>query len=238
MAFDKNKTNPELGLEIESVLRKIGVHTPTNGTYFFDDSGTRQEIDSNNSEMQIRKISQCFENIMTILGLDLKDDSLSDTPTRVAKMFINETMWGLKPTNFPKCTTVENKMGYDEMVVVKNIKLQSVCEHHWQNISGTVTIAYIPKTKVLGLSKFSRITEYFSRRPQIQERLTEQLFHTLVHILDTDDVAVFINATHSCMIARGAEDIHSSTVTNRLGGRFRSDFAARAEFMNIATTND
>jgi GTP cyclohydrolase IA len=238
MAFDKHKTNPELGKLIEEKLRELGVNTPSNGNYFVDEDGTIRNIDSEDAYTQTLKISQYFENIMTVLGLDLNDDSMSDTPNRVAKMFVNELFWGLKSENFPKCTTVENKMGYDEMVVVKNIKLQSVCEHHWQNISGTATIAYIPKTKVLGLSKFSRITEYFSRRPQIQERLTEQIYHTLVYILETEDVAVFIDAKHSCMTERGVEDTHSATVTNRLGGRFRNDPASRVEFMHIATSKE
>jgi len=238
MAFDKHKTNPTLGIRIDEMLRKAGVHTPSNGTFFINEDDTATIIEPADSDLQIAKISQYFTNIMTVLGLDLNDDSMSDTPTRVAKMFVNELFWGLKAENFPKCTAVENKMRYDEMVVVKNIKLQSVCEHHWQNITGKVTIAYIPKNKVLGLSKFSRITEYFSRRPQIQERLTEQIFHTLVEILETEDVAVFIDAEHACMTGRGVEDIDATTVTNRLGGRFRNDPAARVEFMHVATSKE
>jgi GTP cyclohydrolase IA len=237
MAFDRHKTDPVLGNKIEQLLRGLGVHTPTNGTYFLQ-NGIKKEFDPQDRKFQIALITGYFQNVMTVLGLDLSDDSLRDTPKRIGQMFVNELFWGLNPENFPKCTAVENKMGYDEIVVVKKIKVQSVCEHHWQNITGKATIAYIPKNKVLGLSKFSRITEYFSRRPQIQERLTEQIYHTLVEILETEDVAVFIDADHACMTGRGVEDIDAGTVTNRLGGRFRNDPAARAEFMHIATSKE
>ena len=240
MAFDKNKTNPELGWHIEQMLRRIGVHTPSNGTYFMDEDGAKKEFAPDDSNFQIIKISQYFRNIMSVLGLDLSDDSLQDTPRRVATMFVNEVFWGLKPENFPKCTAVDNKMGYDEMVVAKNTSVQSFCEHHWVTINGKATIAYIPKNKVLGLSKINRIVEYFSRRPQIQERLTEQIFHALVYILETEDVAVFIDAEHFCVRSRGVEDTGATTVTSRLGGRFKDQDhpSARAEFMNIATSKN
>jgi GTP cyclohydrolase I len=171
---------------------------------------------------------------MRILGLDLSDDSLVDTPKRVAKMYVNEIFWGLDYDAFPKCTAVDNKMKYNEMVCERNINVQSNCEHHFVVIAGLATVAYVPNQKVLGLSKINRIVEYFSKRPQIQERLTEQVFHALQYILETEDVAVMIDAKHYCVSARGVEDTGSSTVTSKLGGGFKSDPAARAEFYQLA----
>jgi GTP cyclohydrolase I len=170
---------------------------------------------------------------MKTMGLDLNDDSLTDTPKRVAKMYVNEIFWGLDYDAFPKCTTVDNKMKYDEMVVERNVNVQSNCEHHFVIIDGLATVGYIPKQKVLGLSKINRIVEYFSKRPQIQERLTEQVYHALSYILETENVAVVIDAQHYCVKSRGVEDVGSSTVTSKLGGCFKSDPAVRAEFMNI-----
>lgn len=170
---------------------------------------------------------------MEALGLDLTDDSLIDSPRRVAKMFVSEIFWGLDYDNFPKCTAVENKMRYDEMVVERNISVMSSCEHHFVVIDGNATVAYIPGQHVLGLSKLNRIVEYFSKRPQIQERLTEQIYFALQYILGTDDIAVVVDAIHYCVRSRGVEDHGSSTVTSKLGGRFRTDPALRAEFMSI-----
>jgi GTP cyclohydrolase I len=186
------------------------------------------------SKMKIKKITAYFEGIMEELGLDLTDDSLMDTPSRVAKMYVNEIFWGLDYDAFPKCTTVDNKMKYNEMVCERNINVQSNCEHHFVVIDGLATVAYVPKDRVLGLSKINRIVEYFSKRPQIQERLTEQVFHTLQFILDTEDVAVMIDAQHYCVKSRGVEDTGSSTVTVRLGGGFKTDPSARNEFLSIA----
>ena len=219
--FDKTKTNPELGQQVEAHLVKCGINTPMSGVI-----ATEQE--------QLETIERSIKDIMTVLGLDMSDDSLIDTPRRVAKMYAKETMWGLKPENFPKCTTVDNKMKYNEMVCERNINVQSNCEHHFVVIDGLATVAYVPNQKVLGLSKINRIVEYFSKRPQIQERLTEQIFHTLQYILDTEDVAVMIDAQHYCVKSRGVEDTGSSTVTCRLGGGFKSDPAARQEFLQIA----
>ena len=171
---------------------------------------------------------------METLGLDLSDDSLMETPKRVAKMYVSEIFYGLDYEAFPKCTAVDNKMKYNEMVVERNVNVQSNCEHHFVVIDGVATVAYVPKDKVLGLSKINRIVEYFAKRPQIQERLTEQIFHTLCFILETNDVAVLIDARHYCVASRGVEDTGSSTVSSRLGGGFKSDPAARAEFYQIA----
>ena len=221
MSFNKQKADPVLGRKVHEYLVKVGVETPT--------------VENNLSRSdKIEIIERKFKDIMETLGLDLNDDSLIETPKRVAKMYVGEIFYGLDYEAFPKCTTVDNKMKYNEMVVERNVSVQSNCEHHFITISGHATIAYVPKNKVLGLSKINRIVEYFSKRPQIQERLTEQIFHTLQFILDTEDVAVMIDAKHYCVAARGVEDTGSSTVTSRLGGGFKTDPAARAEFLNIA----
>lgn len=220
MSYNKTKCDPVLGLEIQKHLEKCGVQTPT-----MDNGLSRTD--------QINIIEAKFTDIMKTLGLDLKDDSLIETPKRVAKLMVNEVYWGLDPEAFPKCTAVDNKMNYDEMVVERNINVASNCEHHFVVVDGFATVGYIPKKKVLGLSKMNRIVEYFSKRPQIQERLTEQIHHALRYILDTDDIAVYIEAKHYCVSSRGVEDVNSSTVTSKLGGVF-TGAASRAEFMSIA----
>ncbi|ASD50401.1 GTP cyclohydrolase [Acidovorax phage ACP17] len=217
----KEKTNPSLGLEIRDHLLSLGVETPIASVAL-----------AANDDAKIAVIEEHMHRIMETLGLDMGDDSLYDTPKRVAKMFVNELYWGLKTENFPKCTTVENKMGYDEMVLEKNIKVMSDCEHHLRTIVGKAHVAYIPKEKVLGLSKLNRVVEYFSRRPQIQERLAEQIYHALSYILGTPDVAVVIDAEHFCVKQRGIEDVGSSTVTSKLGGCFREG-TVRAEFLSL-----
>jgi GTP cyclohydrolase I len=201
----------------------MGVETPI--------KETGQVIDRKG---KIDVIESLFTDIMKTLGLDLTDDSLIETPKRVAKMYVNEIFWGLDYEAFPKCTTVDNKMQYNEMVVERNVNVQSNCEHHFVVIDGLATVAYVPKQRVLGLSKINRIVEYFSKRPQIQERLTEQIFHTLQFILDTEDVAVLIDAQHYCVKSRGVEDTGSSTVTVRLGGGFKNHPEVRNEFYQIA----
>jgi GTP cyclohydrolase I len=221
MSYNKTKTDPELGLKVHEHLVKMGVETP------YENNGIDRKI-------KIELIEKAFSTIMRTLGLNLSDDSLMETPNRVAKMYVNEIFWGLDYDAFPKCTTVDNKMKYNEMVCERNINVQSNCEHHFVVIDGLATVAYVPKDKVLGLSKINRIVEYFSKRPQIQERLTEQVFHTLQYILGTDDVAVMIDAQHYCVKSRGVEDTGSSTVTVRLGGGFKDDPAARNEFLSIA----
>lgn len=234
MSYNKTKTNSELGLKVHEHLVKCGVETPMikPGNFGFDLVNKMERKD------KIAAIEKSFSDIMTILGLDLTDDSLKETPTRVAKMFVNETMWGLDYEAFPKCTTVENKMKYDEMIVERNITVQSLCEHHILPIVGKATIAYIPKNKVLGLSKMPRIVEYFSRRPQIQERLTEQIFYALQFILETDNIAVVIDASHLCVSTRGVEDTSASTITTKLGGVFKDDPASRSEFMRLISISN
>lgn len=223
MSLNKTKCDPELGRRIHDHLIKHGVETPQ-----LESALTRGE--------KIEIIERKFTDILQTLGLDLSDDSLMETPRRVAKMYVQEIFWGLDYETFPKCTAVDNKMKYDEMVIEKNINVQSNCEHHLVIIDGVATVAYIPKTKVLGLSKLNRVVEYFSKRPQIQERLTEQVYYALQYILETDDIAVVVDAQHYCVKSRGVEDVGSSTITSKLGGIFKSDPAARIEFMNIVNS--
>lgn len=222
MSLQINKCDPELGLKIHNFLLQKGVETP----------GVRN-ISETNDEIKIKSIAGHFSDIMQILGLDLKNDSLRETPQRVAKMYIHEFFWGLKPENFPICTLIENAMHYDEMIVEKDILLMSNCEHHFVPIEGKAHVAYIPKDKIIGLSKINRVVEYFARRPQVQERISEQIYHALSYILETKDVAVVIEAAHSCVKMRGVEDCGSLTVTAKLGGYFRERPETRAEFMAL-----
>jgi len=180
---------------------------------------------------KVSQIEAHFRGIMEILELDLTDDSLKDTPKRVAKMYVKEIFAGLNVANFPKMTTIENSMKYDQMIVIKKIKSTSTCEHHFVTIDGYATVAYIPRKKVIGLSKVNRIVKFFSQRPQVQERLTKQVVDALQRILDTPDVAVFIEAKHFCVAARGIEDTNSTTVTTDLRGAFRNDSKTREEFL-------
>jgi GTP cyclohydrolase I len=183
-------------------------------------------------EVKIAKITEKFSEIMEILGLDLRDDSLRDTPRRVAKMYVKEIFKGLNPEHFPKMTVIENKMKYDQMICVSGISALSICEHHFLTIDGVATVAYIPNKKVIGLSKINRIVQFFSRRPQVQERLTKQIADCLQYVLGTEHVAVYIDARHYCVITRGIEDTASSTVTTEVRGHFRTKVQTREEFLH------
>ncbi len=224
MSHPVHKNNAELGLKVHKHLVSKGLETPIT-----------DKVLSNNDE-KIDSIIPHFEKIMEILGLDLTDDSLEDTPKRVAKMYVNEIFWGLDYTKFPKCTAIENKMDYrNSFVCEKNVNVQSNCEHHFVVIDGVATVAYIPHKKVLGLSKLNRIVEFFAKRPQVQERLTEQICETISFIAETDDVAVYIDAQHYCVKSRGIQDTGSSTVTLSSRGKFAApDSEVRREFLNIA----
>lgn len=215
------KTDKTLGKKVNEYLIEVGVETPV-----------IQNEYSNNDELKKERIEKYFKSIMYTLGLNLEDDSLADTPRRVAKMYVDEIFYGLDYDKFPKATTVDNKMKYDELVLVNDINVQSNCEHHFVVIDGLASFAYIPKNKVLGLSKINRIVEFFSKRPQIQERLTEQIFYALSYILDTEDCAISINATHYCVKSRGIQDVTSYTTTSKLGGRFKES-ELRNEFLNL-----
>jgi GTP cyclohydrolase IA len=171
-------------------------------------------------ESKIELISRHFGEIMKILGLDLTDDSLMGTPKRVAKMYVKEIFNGLNPANKPEIQMFENKFRYNEMLVEKDIKVQSYCEHHFVPIVGKAHVAYISNGQVIGLSKINRIVDYYSRRPQIQERLNVQIAEELKKILKTEDVAVVIEADHMCVSMRGIQDQHSNTITSSYHGKF------------------
>jgi len=182
-------------------------------------------------ENKIEQIEKRFAEIMDILGLDLQDDSLKGTPLRVAKMFVSEVFQGLNPKNKPEVKLFENKYRYGQMLVEKDITLHSYCEHHFVPIIGKAHVAYVSSGKVIGLSKINRIVKYFSKRPQVQERLTEQIASELKEVLQTQDVAVVIEADHMCVVTRGVEDAGSSTVTSHYSGKFE-DVNYRNELFN------
>lgn len=209
---------------VEQVLSKV-TPTPTVSNGLTD-------------EKKIEIISENFKNILTTLGLDLTNDSLKDSPKRIAKMYVTEVFKGLKKDNFPKITVIENDMKYDQMVVIRDVTILSTCEHHFVTIHGTATIAYIPNERVIGLSKINRIADFFSRRPQVQERLTKQIADCLVEVLQTENVAVHINAKHYCVISRGVQDSHSTTVTSDLRGDFKKRLETRTEFLTHCSTKD
>ena len=224
MSHPLHKNNAELGLRVHQHLVSKGLETPITDKVLAP------------AEDKIAAIAPLFNQIMDTLGLDLKDDSLQDTPNRVAKMFVNEIFWGLDYTKFPKCTAIENKMDYrNSFVCEKRINVQSNCEHHFVVIDGLATVAYIPHNKVLGLSKLNRIVEFFAKRPQVQERLTEQICETISFIAETPDVAVYMDAQHYCVKSRGIQDTGSSTVTLSSRGKFAEpESEVRREFLNIA----
>lgn len=187
-------------------------------------------FDLSNSE-KILLIEEKMREILYVLGMDLTDDSLSGTPTRVAKMFVNEIFSGLHPKNKPKASSFENKYQYGEMLVEKNITLYSTCEHHLLPIVGKAHVAYISNGTVVGLSKMNRIVDYYAKRPQVQERLTLQIVEELQKVLKTKNVACVIDAKHLCVNSRGISDVNSSTVTSEFGGRFKEKDVKR-EFLD------
>ena len=176
-----------------------------------------------NDAMKIERISEKFKDIMEILGLDLDDDTLEDTPLRVAKMYVNEVFKGLDPKKKPKITVFENKYGYHSPLIELNIPFTSFCEHHFVPIQGKANIAYMPKDFVVGLSKLHRVVDYFAKRPQVQERLTMQILQELTNVLRTDDVGVVLKASHSCIACRGVQDQGTSTLTSAFTGRVAAD---------------
>ena len=183
-------------------------------------------------EQKYTRIQELMSEVIGTLGLDLRDDSLAETPHRIAKMYVHEIFSGLDYRHFPKLSLIENKMGADEMVKIREIDLTSTCEHHFVTIDGVAKVAYIPGDKIIGLSKINRIVRFFAQRPQVQERLTRQILVALQALLGTDDVAVSIDATHYCVKSRGVMDSNSQTSTTALGGCFRENIHTRAEFLN------
>lgn len=222
MAF----TDRSLGIEVHYMLKSKGIETPM--AYGYAPGADNKENITNAWQRLYDGVGEFMEH----RGLDTSDDSLCDTPRRVADMFTYELFAGLDYGNFPACTAVTNKMKYNQVVISKGIETLSVCEHHWQTIDGLTHIGYIPGKKVLGLSKFSRITDFFARRPQVQERMTEQIHAALCFILDTEDVIVVQNCTHYCMKARGVRQGQATTITSKLSGRFMTNEALRKEFFD------
>ena len=184
-----------------------------------------------NQEQRYEKIKGLMSDVVSTLGMNLEDDSLLETPHRIAEMYVDEIFSGWDYETFAKITMIENKMDLEEMVKVRNISVLSSCEHHFVTIDGTAKVAYIPNEKIIGLSKINRLVRFFSQRPQVQERLTKQILIALQTLLDTDNVAVSINATHYCVKSRGVMDVNSETETTALGGIFKSNPRTRAEFL-------
>ena len=194
-------------------------------------NGNGTKINGLTDQEKIEQIQFHFKKIMQVLNLDLSDDSLRNTPERVAEMYVNEIFSGLDPANFPDMTTFENTYNYEGMLLEKNITLYSYCAHHFIPIIGKAHVAYFPSERVIGLSKINRLVRYFAHRPQIQEKLTMEIADTLGRSLQTEDVAVFIEADHLCVASRGVKDTNSVTRTSYYGGKFRTR-EVRQEFLD------
>ena len=193
----------------------------------------REDAFKLSADEKIEKIEKSFKEIMETLGLDLNDDSLKGTPRRVAKMYVKELFQGLDPKNKPAGTTFDNKYQYNQMLVEKNIRVQSACEHHFLPILGFAHVAYISTGKVIGLSKINRIVHYYSQRPQVQERLTLQIANELKEVLQTEDLAVILDTKHLCVSMRGIKDTDSSTVTAEYSGKFKEESHRRELFQYL-----
>lgn len=203
---------------VRQALLKVGLETPmVNNGMGRDD--------------KYRRLVGAFTEVVRTLGLDLNDDSLNETPQRIARMYVDEIFSGLDYHNFPKISVIDNKMQVEEMVRIDDIDLVSTCEHHFVTIDGRARVAYIPAEKIIGLSKINRIVRFFAQRPQVQERLTQQVLVALQALLGTEDVAVTVNAVHYCVKSRGVMDSNSLTRTTALGGAFKRDASTRAEFL-------
>jgi GTP cyclohydrolase I len=217
ISVDDRDLSPEAIL-VRNTLIEHGLETPM--------------IENGLSDVQkYEHIRELMADVVRTLGLDLSDDSLAETPHRIAKMYVHEIFSGLDYRQFPKLSLIENKMGVNEMVKIRNIDLTSTCEHHFVTIDGVAKVAYIPKDTIIGLSKINRIVRFFGKRPQVQERLTQQILVALQALLGTEDVAVSIEATHYCVKSRGVMDTNSQTSTTALGGCFKENIHTRAEFL-------
>tara|TARA_B100001057_G_scaffold339374_1_gene340187 strand:+ start:22 stop:684 length:663 start_codon:yes stop_codon:yes gene_type:complete len=203
-----------------------------NHEFFSLNTPLRKDAFDKSDDVKIKNIQKHFRKIVDELGLDLKDDSISGTPYRVAKMFVKEIFSGLNPQNKPKISLFDNKYNYNKMLIEKNINLNSTCEHHFLPITGKAHVSYISSGKVIGLSKLNRIVNYYSQRPQVQERLTTQIYNELKDILDTDSVMVVLEAKHLCVSSRGIKDYSSSTITEMYGGDFNI-YNKRDEFYKL-----
>ncbi|MDP5137217.1 GTP cyclohydrolase I FolE [Rheinheimera baltica] len=209
---------PDEAILVRSALEAQGLETP-----MLDNGMSRDQ--------KYDKINALMTEVVTTLGLDLSDDSLRETPHRIAKMYVDEIFGGLDYANFPKIALIDNKMQVKEMVKVKDISFTSTCEHHFVTIDGSATVAYIPEKRIIGLSKINRIVRFFAKRPQVQERLTQQILVALQTLLQTPNVAVTMEAVHYCVKSRGVMDVNSKTQTTALGGTFKDDGRTRAEFL-------
>jgi GTP cyclohydrolase I len=209
----------ESALLVQQALVEKGIETP-----MAPNSVSREEKKD--------RIEHHMREILQLLELDLSDDSLEETPHRIAKMYVDEIFSGLDYKNFPKITVIDNKMACSEMVRVKDIAVTSTCEHHLVTMDGKAAVAYIPRKKIIGLSKINRIVRFFAQRPQVQERMTQQILVALQTLLETDDVAITMDAVHYCVKSRGVMDATSETTTTALGGIFKSNPATRHEFLH------
>ena len=220
--INREKCDPLLGEQVFEHMVDVGLETPTT------------ELVSVPREDKLARIEPAMTEFVETLGLDLDDDSIQDTPRRLAKMYVDELTWGLNYNNFPKCTRIENKMNYNgSFVLERDVQCMSLCEHHFVTIDGLANIAYIPDQYVLGLSKLNRIAQFFSRRPQVQERLTEQIAEAISFVAGTQDVAVVMRANHYCVKSRGIMDANSDTLTAAFRGVFEDyDGALRKEFLS------
>jgi len=209
----------DLAIKVQNALIDRGLETPMLANKF--SASERKE-----------KIAHYMREVLTLMSLDLSDDSLSDTPKRIAKMYVDEIFSGLDYINFPKITVIENKINFDEMVKINDISLISTCEHHFVPFDGLASVAYLPKNNIIGLSKINRVVRFFAQRPQVQERLTMQILVALQVLLGTKNVAVKVDAVHLCVKSRGVMDSTSSTRTTALGGLFKSNASTRNEFLH------
>lgn len=213
----------QLSAEAQSVREALlakGIETPT-------------VAHLKNKDDRREQIQQHMRSVLELLGLDLRDDSLEETPHRLAKMYVDEIFNGLDYATFPKITKIQNRMKVSEMVLVDDITLTSTCEHHFVTIDGKVAVAYYPKDWVIGLSKINRVVQFFAQRPQVQERFTEQILTAFQTILETEDVAIYVKATHFCVKCRGVKDTNSQTITSAFGGVFLQDRETRKEFLSL-----
>jgi GTP cyclohydrolase I len=225
----RDKTDLELGRKVKTRLQMLGLETLV-----------KESQPNQAHEAMVAGIHR----FLILMGLDINDPSLKETPERVGSMFVDELCLGLDYANFPKCTTTPNgnvdgatasevAIGrVNEMVMIDSINTVSLCEHHFQTIHGKTHIAYIPGNKLLGLSKFARVTDFFARRPQVQERMTEQIYAALAYILETPDIAVQQVCAHNCMRSRGMMDPNSMTTTSKMGGKFMDNPSLRQEFLH------
>lgn len=204
--------------QVRNALLAKGIETPT-------------VVTGKPKTLRREQIEQKMREVLELLELDLRDDSLEETPKRLAKMYVDEIFSGLDYATFPKITKIQNRMKVSEMVLVDDVTLTSTCEHHFVTIDGKVAVAYYPKDWVIGLSKINRVVQFFAQRPQVQERFTEQILTAFQTILETDDVAVYVKATHFCVKCRGVRDTNSQTITSAYGGVFLQDRETRKEFL-------